>query len=397
MVGFYPLCAFGENRVAASIDTPLHAFLPFAARRSPASRLGDRARGERQRRAEARGVQPRSTAGSIVWVPWQRPGFELALMLRRAVEATPGCDGIILGGHGLFTWGDTQRECYLNSITTIDQMGEFIQEHATRGRPAAVRRRGGHGDRAAIARPSVAEHAAVPARRRLVEPARRSRTSTASDDALTFANSRVGGGSLPAGHELPGSFPAHAHLADVRARGTRRPRIVDALAAAHRRARRRSTARTTRRTTQSFADAGSPALRDANPSVVVIPGARAVRVRQGQARGAHHVGVLRQRHPRDGGRQRARGGRRSRRSAAAGPAARAGAASSRASTTTSRCRDSRRSASSTGRSRKPSCSACRRRRSSAARSSSSSAAAAASAARSRCRSRGAAATSSSPT
>src|SRR4029078_7151979 len=65
----------------------------------------------------------------IIWVPWQRPGFELALMLSRAGEGTPVCDGLILGGHGLFTWGNTQRECYLNSIRTIDQMGEFVSEH----------------------------------------------------------------------------------------------------------------------------------------------------------------------------------------------------------------------------------------------------------------------------
>ena len=61
-------------------------------------------------------------------------------MLRRAVEENPGCDGIILGGHGLFTWGDTQEECYLNSIRTIDQMGEFIDEHQPAGESAAVRR-----------------------------------------------------------------------------------------------------------------------------------------------------------------------------------------------------------------------------------------------------------------
>ena len=72
----------------------------------------------------------------IIWVPWQRPGFELALMLKRAVDATPGCDGLILGGHGLLTWGDTQKECYLNSIRTIDEMGDFIQEHTNRaGKP----------------------------------------------------------------------------------------------------------------------------------------------------------------------------------------------------------------------------------------------------------------------
>ena len=72
----------------------------------------------------------------IVWIPWQRPGFELALMLRRAVESHPGCDGIMLGGHGLFTWGDTQRDCYANSIRTIDQMGEFIDDASPAGGPA---------------------------------------------------------------------------------------------------------------------------------------------------------------------------------------------------------------------------------------------------------------------
>src|SRR5437660_43339 len=59
----------------------------------------------------------------------RRPGFELALLIEKAVDANPGTDGILLGGHGLFTWGATQRECYLSSIHTIDQMGEFILAH----------------------------------------------------------------------------------------------------------------------------------------------------------------------------------------------------------------------------------------------------------------------------
>ena len=68
----------------------------------------------------------------IVWLPWQRPGFELALMIERAVKDNPGAEGLILGGHGLFTWGTTQRDCYLNSIHTIDQMGEFILKHQSK-------------------------------------------------------------------------------------------------------------------------------------------------------------------------------------------------------------------------------------------------------------------------
>src|SRR5438045_9632283 len=109
MVGYYPLSAFGESRVAASIDTPLHAFLPFPhvdhlhpdwAIALAASANGQTKLEEFNRRYSRR----------IIWVPWQRPGFELALMLKRAVESTPGCAGPILGGHGLFTWGQTQKE-----------------------------------------------------------------------------------------------------------------------------------------------------------------------------------------------------------------------------------------------------------------------------------------------
>ena len=122
MVGLYPLCAFGGNRVAASIDTPLHAFLPFdhVDHLHPdwAIALAASANGA-QKLEEFNNRYGRK----VVWVPWQRPGFELALMLRRAVDAEPGCDGIILGGHGLFTWGDTQHGCYVNSVKTIDQMG----------------------------------------------------------------------------------------------------------------------------------------------------------------------------------------------------------------------------------------------------------------------------------
>jgi rhamnose utilization protein RhaD (predicted bifunctional aldolase and dehydrogenase) len=135
MVAFYPLCAFGENRVAASIDTPLHAFLafPHVDHLHPdwAIALAASANG-REKLEEFN----RRYSRHVIWVPWQRPGFELALMLRNAVASSPGCDGIVLGGHGLFTWGATQRECYLSSIKTIDQMGEFVEEHAAQAKKA---------------------------------------------------------------------------------------------------------------------------------------------------------------------------------------------------------------------------------------------------------------------
>src|SRR5437762_14276615 len=104
MVEMYPLCAFGNNTVAASIGTPLHGFLPFAHvdHLHPdwgialAAAANGRAKMEEfNRRFEHR----------LIWLPWQRPGFELAMMLHEAVRASPGCDGVGLGGHGLFKIG----------------------------------------------------------------------------------------------------------------------------------------------------------------------------------------------------------------------------------------------------------------------------------------------------
>src|SRR5579863_6594753 len=128
MVAYYPLCAFGENRVAASIDTPLHAFLPFphVDHLHPDWCIALAASANGKKKLDEFNEQ---YGRRIVWLPWQRPGFELGMMLRRAVQENPECDGILLGSHGLFTWGETQQECYLSSIRTIDQMGQFIQAH----------------------------------------------------------------------------------------------------------------------------------------------------------------------------------------------------------------------------------------------------------------------------
>src|SRR5436190_6913453 len=133
MVRYYPLSAFGENRVAASIDTPLHAFLPFphVDHLHPDWAIALAASANGKLKLEEFN---RKFGRKIVWVPWQRPGFELALLIEKAVRDNPGADGLILGGHGLFTWGMTQRECYLNSIRTIDQIGEFIQAHQAKRR-----------------------------------------------------------------------------------------------------------------------------------------------------------------------------------------------------------------------------------------------------------------------
>jgi rhamnose utilization protein RhaD (predicted bifunctional aldolase and dehydrogenase)/NAD(P)-dependent dehydrogenase (short-subunit alcohol dehydrogenase family) len=128
MVSMYAIAAFRNNPVAASIDTPLHGFLPFPHVDHLHPDWGIALA------ASANGLEKmkefnREFNHSLVWVPWQRPGFELGLMMRQAILDNPGCDGIVLGGHGLFTWGDTQRECYLSTLTVIDQIGQFIERH----------------------------------------------------------------------------------------------------------------------------------------------------------------------------------------------------------------------------------------------------------------------------
>jgi rhamnose utilization protein RhaD (predicted bifunctional aldolase and dehydrogenase)/NAD(P)-dependent dehydrogenase (short-subunit alcohol dehydrogenase family) len=131
IVELYPLCTFGRNPVAASIDTPLHGFLPFAhidhlhpdwGIAVAASANGPEALVELERRFGHR----------LVWLPWQRPGFALAMALREAIESNPGCDGVVLGGHGLFTWGDSSRDCYRRSLAVIDHMGQLVLEHMQR-------------------------------------------------------------------------------------------------------------------------------------------------------------------------------------------------------------------------------------------------------------------------
>jgi rhamnose utilization protein RhaD (predicted bifunctional aldolase and dehydrogenase)/NAD(P)-dependent dehydrogenase (short-subunit alcohol dehydrogenase family) len=130
MAVLYPLVTFGNNPTAASIDTPLHAFLPFPhvdhLHPDWAIALAASANGKTKM-----DEFNKEFGHHLAWLPWQRPGFELGLMLRRIVEQTPDCDGVVLGGHGLFTWGSTQHDCYLSTLTIIDQIGQFIERHAT--------------------------------------------------------------------------------------------------------------------------------------------------------------------------------------------------------------------------------------------------------------------------
>ena len=128
MAGMYPLVTFNNNPTVASIDTPLHGFLPFAHvdHLHPDWGIALAASANGKQKMEEFNTE---FGHKLAWLPWQRPGFELGMMLKKIVAETPGCDGVVLGGHGLFTWGDTQRESYLSTITIIDRIGQFIERH----------------------------------------------------------------------------------------------------------------------------------------------------------------------------------------------------------------------------------------------------------------------------
>ncbi|HYK49677.1 MAG TPA: bifunctional rhamnulose-1-phosphate aldolase/short-chain dehydrogenase [Terriglobales bacterium] len=264
MVDMYPLCAFGKNTVAASIDTPLHGFLPFRhidhLHPDWGIALAASANG-REKMEEFN----RQFGHQLVWVPWQRPGFELAMILRRAVQESPDCDGVVLGGHGLFTWGDTQEECYENTITIIDQLGQFVAEHVEKKGAALF---GGPQHQALENRRDLALDIFPFLRGRVSSPRRLIGNFSDLPEVLRFVNSRE---AEPLAH-LGTSCPDHFIRTKVRplfvpwqpsgSVTALREQIDFALENY-----RKEYAEYYR----AFARPDSPAMRDANPTVVLIP------------------------------------------------------------------------------------------------------------------------------
>ena len=265
MVNYYPLSAFGDNRIAASIDTPLHAFLPFphVDHLHPDWAIALAASANGKRKLEEFN---REFGRVIAWVPWQRPGFELALLIEKAANDNPGLEGLILGGHGLFTWGMTHRECYLNSVRTIDQMGEFIQAHQAKKGPVF----GGARNAPAQDRKKIAAEILPALRGALSSNWRVIAHYTDDEDALTFANSKWSKQLSALGTSCPDHFLRtrvcpwfvawDPEKDEVETLKTRIQKDVAEYREAY------------TKYYEEWATTDSPKLRDSNPSVVVIPG-----------------------------------------------------------------------------------------------------------------------------
>lgn len=122
MVALYDHCRFGLNPRAPSIDTSLHAFVPapHVDHVHPDALIGIAASADAERLTEE------AFEGELGFLPWRRPGFELGLQLGTMAEESPHLKGVVLGGHGVFTWGATSRECYATTMRVLRQAADWI-------------------------------------------------------------------------------------------------------------------------------------------------------------------------------------------------------------------------------------------------------------------------------
>jgi len=123
MVGLFEYCLFDPKCATPSIDTPLHGLLPFkhidhlhpdALIAIAASKDGEQ-------------IMKEIWGDTMGWLPWQKPGFDLGLQLEKIVADNPGLRGVILGGHGLFTWGETSYDSYINTLEVIEMAATYLE------------------------------------------------------------------------------------------------------------------------------------------------------------------------------------------------------------------------------------------------------------------------------
>nr|WP_121270614.1 bifunctional aldolase/short-chain dehydrogenase [Pedobacter schmidteae] len=266
MVELFNHCIYDLASKAPSIDTPLHGFLPFkhidhlhpdAAIAIAAAKDGER-------------ITKELFNGTIGWVPWQKPGFELGLMLRKCLDENPGIRGIMLGSHGLFTWGDTAYESYMNTLEVIERCAAYLEENYGKKGPVFG------GQKVVSAEPAqrALQAAAIAPVLRGFCSSERHMIGHFTDDArvLEFINSNDLDRLAPLGTSCPDHFlrtkisplvlrlDANEDLSDLAAL---KERLAPEFAAY-------------RKMYAEYYDSckhdNSPAIRDANPVIILYPG-----------------------------------------------------------------------------------------------------------------------------
>ena len=131
IVPLYYHCLFDLDSRAPSIDTALHGLLPF----KHIDHLHPDALISIAAAKNSQAITKEIWGDTMGWVPWQRPGFDLGMQLEKCLHENPGIRGIVLGGHGLFTWGDTSYESYVNSLEVIEMAAKYIAKREGKKRP----------------------------------------------------------------------------------------------------------------------------------------------------------------------------------------------------------------------------------------------------------------------
>ncbi|MBF8295863.1 MAG: bifunctional rhamnulose-1-phosphate aldolase/short-chain dehydrogenase [Bacteroidetes bacterium] len=122
MVGMYPHCTFNLNARAASIDTPLHSFIP----NKQVDHMHPNAVISIAAARNSQSLTKEIFGDDVVWTAWQRPGFDLGLKLQEICRQNPKARGVLLGQHGVINWADDNRACYELTLDLIEKAAAFI-------------------------------------------------------------------------------------------------------------------------------------------------------------------------------------------------------------------------------------------------------------------------------
>jgi rhamnulose-1-phosphate aldolase/alcohol dehydrogenase len=125
MVDTYRHTTFGLNPATCSIDTPLHGLIPFrhVDHMHPISAIAIAASKDQE------GLTQEVFGGEVGWVPWQRPGFDLGLVMREELKKNPNLKGLIMGQHGLINWANDDKACYELTLALVERAARYIEQH----------------------------------------------------------------------------------------------------------------------------------------------------------------------------------------------------------------------------------------------------------------------------
>ena len=123
MYGLYSHCVFNLNPRACSIDTPLHTFVPFrhVDHLHPNAVIAIAASVNQEK------LCTEIYGDEVIYVPWQRPGFDIGLMIEALIKENPRARGVLLGHHGMSSWSDDDRSCYETALSIIDRAAAYIE------------------------------------------------------------------------------------------------------------------------------------------------------------------------------------------------------------------------------------------------------------------------------